>query len=298
MSLPTLLTGASLASALYLALSPRVNTPLYRNLLFFPVPFPRDYDGIPNLEGIAGEEVFFDNASGQRLHGFFWRNPRARFVVLFNHGNSGNVTIRHFLARLLTVAGCSVLVYDYQGFGKSTGKPTVEGICTDGTAAYDYLVGPAGVHPEQVIIYGESLGAAVATHVSTVRTASGIILQSGFASLRRIAVESFPFLKVYPDSLFPRPTLDSLTILTRPHPPVLFIHGDLDQVIPVHHTVDMYAAAVGKKTFLRLPQTGHGDISSSAPDQYVEAVVEFIRELDSASALAIVHEDRGVSEAP
>lgn len=295
MSLPTLLTGASLASALYLALSPRVNTLLYRNLLFYPVPFPRDYEGIPTLEGIEGQDVWFESGAGQKIHGFFWRNPRAQFVVQFNHGNSGNITIRHFLARLLTLAGCSVLVYDYQGFGKSSGKPTVDRICSDGVAAYDYLVNTAGFKPEQVILYGESLGAAVATHVSTVRPAAGIILQSGFASLRRIAVESFPFLSVYPSALFPMPTLDSLSILSRPHPPVLFIHGDLDQVIPVHHSVDMYAAAVGKKTFLRLPQTGHGDISSSAPDQYVEAVTKFIGELDSTSVVRVLQDDRSVS---
>jgi|AGTN01.1.fsa_nt_gi Dipeptidyl aminopeptidases/acylaminoacyl-peptidases len=295
MSLPTLLTGASLASALYLAFSPRVNTVLYRNLLFYPVPFPRDYEGVPNLEGIDGEEVWFDSGSGQKIHGFFWKNPRAQFVVLFHHGNSGNITIRHFLARLLTLAGCSVLVYDYQGFGKSSGKPTVDGICGDGTAAYDYLVNSVGFAPEQVILYGESLGAAVATHVSTVRTSAGIILQSGFASLRRIAIESFPILVMYPTALFPMPTLDSMSILSRPHPPVLFIHGDLDQVIPVHHTVDMYAAAVGKKSFLRLPQTGHGDISSSAPDQYVSAIKKFIGELDSTSALLVREDERSVS---
>jgi uncharacterized protein len=296
MVLPSLLTGASLASALYLALCPRVNTLLYRGLLFYPVPFPVDYEGIPKLDDIEGEDVWFDNSAGKKIHGFFWKNPRAHFVVLFNHGNSGNITIRHFLARLLALTGCSVLVYDYQGFGKSNGKPTVDAICSDGIGAYDYLTKTRGYKPEQIILYGESLGAAVATHVSTVRPAAGIILQSGFSSLRRIAVESFPVLAVYPTALFPLPTLDSMAVLTRPHPPVLLIHGDLDQVIPVRHSIDMYNAAVGKKTLVRLPHTGHGDISSSAPDLYVEAISKFLGELDRSSGLRVREDDRSVSE--
>ncbi len=270
---PSVLTAASV---LYIGLAPRINQLLYRQMLFYPVPFGTDVEAVPVLEGIEGEDVYFHGDMGQRLNGWFWRNPEAKFVFLFSHGNSGNITIRDKTARLMLMAGGSVFVYDYQGFGRSTGNPSVEGICSDARGAYDYLVQREGVSPDSIIAYGESLGAAVSSYLTTVRPVRSFVLQSGFASLHRIAYETFPLLRVYPDFLFPKPTLDSQSVLSRRHPPVLLIHGELDSVIPVQHSVDMFNASVGEKRLLKLPNSAHADICQTSPEPYVSALKELI----------------------
>lgn len=261
-------------------------------MLFFPSRFPRDWEGIPCLEGIQGEDVFFTGENNQRLNGWYFEKPGSDYVILFSHGNSGNLTIRHHISRLMLKAGYSVFVYDYQGFGRSSGLPTIDGICSDGLAAYDYLLNQRGVEPEQIILYGESLGAAVASHLSTVRKCSGLILQSGFSSLRRIAFEHFPFLRIYPAGLFPSPPLDSLSILEKSDVPLLLIHGQLDRVIPVKHSHDMYQVAGGVKRFLLLSGTAHGDIWTTAESEYVEALISFPQHLCGQKGKANADEQR------
>lgn len=274
-----ILTGTLLAAAAYLGLAPRLNNFLYRNLLFFPARFPPDFPGIPSLEGVDGEDIFFSGSMGQNLNGWFFNKPGAQYVILFSHGNSGNLTIRHHLSRLMLRAGFSVFVYDYQGFGRSTGRPTIHGICSDGEAAYDYLANERGYKPENILLYGESLGVSVATYLSSVRPCSGLILQSGFASLMRIAFLHFPLLRIYPSSLFPKPALDNVSILRGSTAPLLVIHGELDRVIPVQHSVDMYHAHSGMKRLVRLSGTAHGDVWSTAEKEYVSALMEFPQSL-------------------
>lgn len=273
--MPELWTGALLAIAFYIGLAPRFNIPLYRRLLFYPARFPRDFAGLPTLEGISGEDLFFDGDMGQKLNGWYFHNPESEYVILFSHGNSGNLTIRHHISRLMLQAGYSVFVYDYQGFGRSTGRPTISGIVSDGTAAYDYLVKERGVDPGKIILYGESLGVSVAAHLSTIRDCKGLILQSGFASLIRIARRNFPLLGIYPTVLFPQPALDNVAILRDSKMPLLIIHGELDRVIPVQHAADLYQAHGGMKKLLRLPATAHGDVWSTAEKEYLEALLEF-----------------------
>lgn len=276
----SIFSSASLAAVVYLGLAPRLNKLLYRPMLFFPTRFPSDWGGNPVLHDIEGEDMFFQGKMGQRLHGWYFKNPGSRFTMLISHGNSGNITIRDKLADIGLSSGCSVFVYDYQGFGQSTGKPSVEGICDDAEAAYDCLTGELSVSSSDIVFYGESLGAAVSTYLSTVRDCSAIILQSGFASLKRIAGEHFPFLNIYPPSLFPKPALDSLSILKQEHPPLLLIHGSRDRVIGVEHSETMFAEAVSRKKFLRLPETAHADIWDTARNEVVTAIKEHLGSLD------------------
>jgi fermentation-respiration switch protein FrsA (DUF1100 family) len=281
-----------MAVAMYFILAPRFNTYLYRSLLFFPSRFPSDFPGVPALEGIAGEDVYFKGSMGQTLNGWYFHRPDSEYHILFSHGNSGNLTIRHHLSKLMLRSGYSVFVYDYQGFGRSSGLPTIHGICSDGEAAYDYLVNERGVNPDKIVFYGESLGCSVAAHLSTVKPCRGLIMQSGFASLVRIACLHFPWLHLYPSALYPKPALDNLSIVREAKVPILFIHGDLDRVIPVQHAVDMYEAAAGVKHFVRLPGTAHGDVWSTAEKEYVEALESFPKNF---SAVVTVRESERTS---
>lgn len=268
------LGAAVTASILYVVLAPRFNYSIWRPLLFHPHPFEPGTDRAPMLSGIQGMDVKF-NAGGRSLHGWYYRSPRTNKTILFSHGNAGNVSYRTAILELMLNSGASVLLYDYAGFGKSEGIPTLEGIVEDGLAAYDYLV-KDGVDPHSIVLYGESLGAAVAVQISAQRACFGIVLQSGFSSLRRIALEIFPFVGLYPPVFFPLQQLDTVALLKKHHPPLLIIHGVLDQIVPFSHAESLFDAAVGRKKLVKLPSTDHNDISATAAGEYSEALKEFL----------------------
>jgi fermentation-respiration switch protein FrsA (DUF1100 family) len=287
------LIALAVLPALYLVLSPRFNYALYRPLLFHPDPFDPGTDTPPVYDNCQSQELFFSRKSRGKLCGWFFKTAGADQIILFSHGNAGNVSDRNYLVELQVRAGASVFAYDYSGFGKSDGLPTIEGICDDGLAAFDYVVNELGYQPCQIITYGESLGGAVAAYLSTQRKCGGIIIQSGFESLRRIALEIFPSLSMFPEWLFPPQPLDSIGIVRKPHPPLLIVHGVLDQVVPYEHGKAVYDAACGPKELLTLPSTGHNDISSTAPHEYVQAVRRLLEKSRAQpSAPAVVQKER------
>lgn len=203
-----MLVGEALTLALmYLGLSPRIATPIYRPLLFRPAKYPEGNYDVTSIDGVTRREVFLRSADGTKIHGWYFPRPGADKTILFHHGNAANLTTRVNLIQLLLKAGASVFIYDYRGFGRSDGKTSLKGICDDGCAAFDYLVNNEGILNRDIINYGESLGAGVACQVSTVRHGAGLILQSGFCSLRRIGSEVYPWLRLYPAFLFPQPDL-------------------------------------------------------------------------------------------
>ena len=189
----TVIAGAVTLGAIYLGLAPRVATPLYRSMLFHPDRYPAGNYDLDSIEGISRKDVFFTSADGTRIHGWYFALPGAGKTILFHHGNAGNVSSRAPLIRLLLLAGASVLIYDYRGYGLSEGIPSVKGICDDGCAAFDYLTEVEGVNHDEIINYGESLGCAVACQVCTVRRGCALILQSGFSSLRKIGISVCPW---------------------------------------------------------------------------------------------------------
>lgn len=273
------LSGVSLAFGVYVALAPRMARRLYRQFLFHPDPYPDHIEAAPLLGGVQGEDVYFMSRRCNRLHGWIYENPQAKDWMLVSHGNAGNIANRTELVRLLLRAGVSVFIYDYQGYGLSEGKPDIPDICFDGEAAYDFLVAEKCVRPENIVLYGESLGASVAGYISRVRSSKALILQSGFASLERIAREALPILRIYPDFLFPQSFLNNVAVLRQPHPPVLIAHGLNDAVIDFEHASHLYETAVGQKTLLQLPDSAHSDITVSAPDKFREAIKDFLKSL-------------------
>lgn len=200
-------------------------------------------------------------------------------MILFNHGNAGNLSSRNSIVSLLIKTGASVFIYDYEGFGKSGGLPSIDGICENGLTAYDFLVYKEGVDPRSIIVYGESLGTGVAMYLADKRPVGGVILQSGFSSLRTIALEVFPSLKLFPPFLFPTQQLDTLKLSKKPHPPLLIVHGMKDEVVPYSHAERVYKEAAEPKQLLTLPNSGHVDICATAPNEFLKTVIEFINRL-------------------
>jgi fermentation-respiration switch protein FrsA (DUF1100 family) len=274
------LSIATIVLLLYVLFCPRLNYAFYRPMLFHPWKLNKSEPVAPPLSGVTGENVFFPSENGRVLNGWYYKLPGAKYTIIFSHGNGGEISVRSDLVELLLKAHVSVLIYDYGGYGESAGNPSVEAICQDGAGAYKYLTAVRGVKPNEIILYGESLGAAVSSYLSTRFECRALILQSGFTSLYRIACEVFPVLRVYPSFLFPMPPLDTLSILSKPHPPLLLIHGDEDAVVPVQHSKTLYECARAPKKFLELTNTGHSDIYKTAPKVYVKAIEAFMKTLN------------------
>jgi uncharacterized protein len=289
----------------YIALSPRLGRRLYRSLLFHPSPYDEELEEDPPVvNGIKAEEYFFSTGSeyapSEKLHAWYFKNPapnnknesdnspkdsQAR-TVLLSHGNSGNLVIRLSLIQLLLSCGVSVFVYDYRGFGKSSGKPSVEGICQDAVSAYDFLTGKdtLAVPASEIVLYGESLGGALSSWLSGRRAVEGLILQSGFSSLKDIAARHVPFLNIYPDWLFGAEHLDSIRVVKGDHPPLLVIHGKLDQVVPYSHGELVYGTATRTKSMLTIGHAAHGDLVALAPQKMKEGIVAFLQSLPATAA--------------
>lgn len=265
--------------ALYVALSPRVSSGLYGRMLFHPDKYPSGNYQMDEIDGVPVKEVFFPTARGRKLHGWFLKKPGSRRVLLFSHGNAGNISYRAAIARLMVQAGASVFMYDYQGYGLSEGRPSLKGICQDALAAYDHLTGSEGAGAGEVVLYGESLGAGVSCYLASRRQCAGIVLQSAFSSLRRIGGEVMPFVRIYPSWLFPKPDLDNLAFLRDEHPPVLMFHGRLDSLIPFSHAQELFELATAPKTLVPLPMAGHNDISGTEPDCFRQELGRFLVDL-------------------
>jgi fermentation-respiration switch protein FrsA (DUF1100 family) len=267
-----------LAAGTYCFFCPRLNYAVYEPALFHPAKnldlremAPPDVHG-----GAVAESVTFASDSGNAIRGWYYVKPNAKYTILFSHGNGGNISYRIDLVELLNNAGASVLIYDYEGYGASDGTPSVAGICKDGSAAYKFLTETKKIKADQIILYGESLGAAVTTYLASHVPCKGIILQSGFASLRRIALERYPILSIYPEAFFPEPYLDNLAILSKPHPPLLIIHGQKDTVVPCAHADSLYQHALAPKKMVVFPESGHSNFYTTAPEKFTQTIQAFI----------------------
>lgn len=264
---------------LWIGISPRVAPVLYNGKLFHPEIQRGEAKDLLNVVSFKNYEVFFKSVDGRRLHGWMFINPSSDKVCLLHPGNAGDILGKLSFIRMLLDAGVSVFAYEPRGFGLSEGAASVESVCTDGVSAFDFLTETQGYKPNHIVLFGVSLGAAVATYVSTKRPAAAMILQSGFSSLERIAKEQVPFLKIFPSWLFPRPAMNTAEVLARPHPPLLLLHGELDQLIPIAHSRRIYNRAVGPKLFVVCPHSTHTTIDPGDQGLWKSTISAFIRKL-------------------
>jgi pimeloyl-ACP methyl ester carboxylesterase len=271
-------------SILFFILSPVCLFQLTRILLFFPD--QTAYDMKAPLATIADklktkvEAVKFKSANGKMLNGLYFNRQGSKRVFLLSHGNAGNVAHRIPHVIHMLQLGASVLLYDYQGYGKSEGDPSVSGIVDDGIAAYDYLTKQLGWHADQVVLYGESLGCSVTCQIAKQRPAAALVLQSGFASLPGAARDRFIWLNLFPDFTFPQPQLNNCQILRSSKIPLLIIHGEKDNILPIKYADQMYAAASSPKQFVRLKNSGHNDVLEADLKDYVAALTSLFKQLD------------------
>ncbi|CAN5489958.1 alpha/beta hydrolase [soil metagenome] len=278
----------ALLLALYLVASPRFGERAYHYALFAPWKYP-----VGNYHGDLGssgrfEDVFFEAVDAKKLHGWFFQGTLQK-VIIVNHGKTGNITDLERLMFLLLDTGASVFIYDYRGFGRSEGSPSLKVICEDGLTAYQWLVKQKQFAPKDIVAYGESLGGIVACHLAEQTEVGGLILQSAFSSLRRISIENMSVLKYFPDALFPAYGKNSATV-SKFNKPILMLHGALDQDIVIRHSKDLLAAATtADKEFVALPNTMHDEIDEKDSEIFVRTVKKFLSHLDEMPAQRAPH---------
>ncbi len=162
---------------------------LLNSLLYFP---ERELPESPAARGLDYDTLAIPTEDGERLHGWWVRATATRVgSILLCHGNGGNIGGRVFHAQLLCDAGFDVLLFDYRGYGRSTGRPNEQGTITDGRAARRALIDAAGEEP---VILGESLGGGVAVALALEHPPRGLVLQSAFTSVRDMARHHYPFI--------------------------------------------------------------------------------------------------------
>lgn len=204
--------------------------------------------------------------------------PGSDKIILVSHGNAGNIGHRVGLSSLLVSSGASVFLYDYQGFGESGGSATCAHTLVDGLAAYDYVVNTLHYKPENIIIYGESIGCGVTTHIMKNRKVGKVILQSGFTSLLQTARDKLFFLYVLPPNIVPEPNFDNLSAVQEAHPPILFMHGDKDTILPFAYCETMYSKALPPKQMYTCHGEGHNDIGLVNAAGFVGTVKQFVNQ--------------------
>jgi len=239
--------------------------------IYFPEKYPKGaYDqasSIPNLR-----DCWVTAEDGVKLHGWFAPAESAKATLVLSHGNGGNISYRYLLMRSLLRHKYNVLMYDYRGYGRSEGTPGEEGIYRDGRAFLDYAAKLPEVDPKRIILWGTSLGGAVATDVATHRTAAGLILESTFSSGKDIAHILYPFL---PIGTFMHSSFNSIDKIKTLHLPLLVMHGSHDEIIPIGLGRRLYAAANEPKEFYEIVGAGHNDTFFVGGEEYFDRIDQF-----------------------
>ncbi len=238
--------------------------------VFFP---QKELDLQPGNLGLQAEEVFVKVDDEAVIHAWFFAPPNDRApVLLFCHGNAGNISHRLDNVRHLVQHGLGVLLFDYRGYGKSTGRPSEKGVYRDGRTAYEYLVHERKIPPERIVPFGRSLGAAVALEVALHHPVRSVILESAFTSTRDMAKRMGPFALLSP--VMPA-NYNNLDKIRRLKASKLIIHGRDDDIVPFKMGETLYSAASEPKAFLPMDGAGHNDTYVVGGEPYFKALAEF-----------------------
>lgn len=249
----SLLAFGGLALCLYAAVCAGLFV-FQRALIYLPMDMPGtpSRHGVPEMRAVAAR-----SADGLALAGWFAppRAPGTPVVVLF-HGNAGNLASRSFKARAFLDAGLGVMLAGYRGYGGNPGAPSEEGLFADGRAALDFLAAQ-GIEAGDVVLYGESLGSGVAVRMASERRVAAVILEAPYTSLPDVASFHYPFVPV---GWLARDRFDSVSRIAAIAAPLLVVHGDRDEVIPIALGQRLFAAAAEPKRAQWIAGGSHNDL--------------------------------------
>lgn len=219
----------------------------------------RELSSTPADIGLAFEEVTLRTADNEKLHGWFIpavsTNNQLEKTVLFMHGNAGNISHRLETIRIYHQLGLNFFIFDYRGYGQSTGNTSEAGTYLDAAAAWDYLIGEQNMDAEQIIIAGRSLGGGIASELANNVTPAMLILESTFTSMPDASKKLYPFM---PISIILKHRYETLNKLKNISCPIVIVHSRNDEVIPFSHAEINFERANQPKKFIEL-RGGHGN---------------------------------------
>lgn len=246
---------------------------LLYSLLYFPT---RAVIRTPRSAGLDYSELSIETDDGEQLGGW-WIGARTRPLghVLLCHGNAGNIGDRVLHADLLSAAGFDVLLFDYRGYGHSSGRPSEQGTYRDARAALACMLGQADVEPARVLYLGESLGGAVALELALEHPPGGLVLLSSFTGIRELSRVHYRFI---PAPLVPD-AYPSLRRIRSLHVPLLVLHGERDEIVPLSHASALFDAASTAKRMRVFPGLAHNDLLAGAGRELAREVAAWATEL-------------------
>lgn len=249
------------------------------SLIFFPERYPSgewNPDIAARGTGATIGDCDFSAADGIRLHGWLCEPGGGEApsgpVLLWFHGNAGHLAHRSEVLLLLSRIPARVFIIDYRGYGRSEGRPTEKGLYRDGRAAWRYLIEEKGIDPSRIVIYGVSLGGAVAVDLAREVESAGLIVQSSFTSVPAMAKRYYPFIPTW----MIRTRLDSLAKIGEVTCPIMVAHSPADDVVPYECGERLFATARGDKRFVEIEGAGHNETWLVGGERYLDAVRGFV----------------------
>lgn len=258
--LTLLLLPALLAGMLYL---------MQPAMIFLPF---RELQATPADWGLDYEDVWLETTDTVRLHAWYIPRPGSHRVLLFFHGNAGNISHRQASLEIFHRLGLNVLILDYRGYGRSAGRPSETGLYRDAKAAWNYLLRQRGIKAGDIVVFGRSLGGAVAARLAADVQPGALILESTFSSARDFVRESFPLLSWL---IVRRFDFDNAAHLQTAHCPVLILHSPDDEIMPYALGQKLYQAAQPPKVFQELRGDHNSGFLLSQP-HYETALAAFL----------------------
>ena len=214
--------------------------------LYSPV---REVSYTPEELGLDFEKVIFKSSDGLTLSGWYIPAKNLEPTVLFCHGSGGNMTHCLDTINILYNMGVNCFIFDYRGYGNSDGKPSEEGTYLDVRAAYKWLTEEKKISPDDIIVFGRSLGGSIATQLASKVKAGALIIESAFTSYVDIGSKFYPYMPVRWFARFSYRTID---YVKKVHCPVMIIHSRTDETIPFEFGLELYEAANEPKEFVEI----------------------------------------------
>ena len=241
-------------------------------LIYYPTIPARTIETTPAQIGLEFEDITLDTSDGEKLHAWFIPSPGAHSTLLFAHGNAGNISHRLDSIQVFHDLGLNVLIFDYRGYGQSTGSCNEHGTYRDIEAAWTHLTETRGIEPARIILFGRSLGAAVVADLATRVEPAAVILESAFLSVPDMAARIYPWL---PARWLARYRYDNAEKVTRINRPLLIIHSRDDEIIPYEQGVRLFQLASTPKQFLELAGR-HNDGFFVSRTVYIQTLRAFL----------------------
>lgn len=239
--------------------------------IFYPI---KKIEFTPRDINLSFEDVYIKTADNLLINGWFIPNNKARYTLLFFHGNAGNIGHRLDKISLLQGIGLNIFIVDYRGYGRSAGRPSEWGFYLDAEAAYNYLLNTRMTSSDQIILYGESIGTGVVIKLASESKVKAIILEGAFSCGRDIAKRIYPFL---PSFLFSN-KFNSLEKIKKVKAVKLFLHSKDDDIIPLALSKKLFGRSLEPKFFVEL-NGDHNTAFLDSKDEYLSAIAYFIDRL-------------------